>query len=73
MSETAASFGSNMISGLLRSAPDLMQNIKHVRSMYKVAEGILVTERLSTDANVYGKMMTSYIQSLAKTKITTRS
>jgi hypothetical protein len=39
MSDTAAGFGSKIIAGLLRSAPDLKQYIKNVRSMYKVSEG----------------------------------
>lgn len=59
MSETATGFGSDMVSGLLRSAPDLVQNIKHVRSMYKVAEGILILGGTSPNVNLYGQMRVS--------------
>ncbi|EMD35324.1 hypothetical protein CERSUDRAFT_124668 [Gelatoporia subvermispora B] len=39
LAETAASFDSQTISGLLRSAPNLLPNIKHVKAMFKAPEG----------------------------------
>jgi DNA mismatch repair protein MSH6 len=52
MSDTAAGFGSKIIAGLLRSAPDLKQYIKNVRSMYKVSEGkyIFLDTRVVTES-----------------------
>lgn len=38
MGDTADSFASKAIPGLLRSAPDLTPNIKHVKSMYQTPE-----------------------------------
>ena len=38
LADTAESFNSKTIFGLLRSAPDLLPHIKHVRAMYKPPE-----------------------------------
>jgi hypothetical protein len=42
LADTAAEFDSKMLTGLLRSAPDLTPNLKHVQSMFrKPSEGML--------------------------------
>lgn len=38
MANTAESFKSKSIPGLLRSAPDLLPHLKHVKSMFKLSE-----------------------------------
>ncbi|KAI9070108.1 hypothetical protein FKP32DRAFT_1670680, partial [Trametes sanguinea] len=38
LAETADSFASKSIPGLLRSAPDLSPNLKHIRAMFKPPE-----------------------------------
>ena len=38
LADTAESFKSRTIFGLLRSAPDLAPHIKHVKAMYKAPE-----------------------------------
>ena len=38
LAETAESFESKTISGLLRTAPDLAPNLKHVKSMFQTPE-----------------------------------
>ncbi len=38
LADTAESFESKMVLGLLRSAPDLSPNLKHVKSKFKEPE-----------------------------------
>lgn len=38
LADTADSFSSRTITGLLRSAPDLAPNLKHIKSMFQTPE-----------------------------------